>query len=105
MCCRHSPAVRSVIKFSKISRGENGASSPPGGRVPRELPLIKRLSEGFSARTGAYRVKVQTFKTRSAQDAEKKWSTVGDWVATCLVCLMFIGMLSAMLVVLIGEPR
>ena len=50
-------------------------------------------------------MKLLTFQIRSTPGSQKRWNTVGDWIATCLVCLMFIGMLSAMLVVLIGEPK
>ncbi len=51
-------------------------------------------------------MKLQTFHTRSGPNAEKqRWSTVGDWVATILVCLIFVGMLSAMLAALLGEAK
>ena len=50
-------------------------------------------------------MKLQTIQTRSGPNAEKRWSTVGDWVATILVCLIFVGMLSAMLAALLGEAK
>jgi hypothetical protein len=50
-------------------------------------------------------MKLQALRSRSRPDAEKGWSTVGDWVATVLVCLIFIGMLAAMLAVLLGEAK
>lgn len=50
-------------------------------------------------------MKLQALTTRSGSGAEKGSSTVGDWVASILVCLMFIGMLSAMLAVLIGQSK
>jgi len=48
-------------------------------------------------------MKLQT--SRPHRDTHTKWSTVGDWVATVLVCFTLLGMLSAMLAVVLGDAR
>ena len=45
----------------------------------------------------------KTLTTGSEHPAEKGSSRVGDWVAPILVWMMFIGMLSAMVAVLLGR--
>jgi hypothetical protein len=50
-------------------------------------------------------MELRGLRTGTGCGAEKKCNSVGDWVATFLVCIMFIGMLSAMLFVLIGDAR
>jgi len=48
-------------------------------------------------------MKLQTSRTH--RDTLTKWNTIGDWVATVLVCLTLLGMLSAMLAVVLGDAR
>jgi hypothetical protein len=45
----------------------------------------------------------KTLTTESERPAEKGSSSVGDWAAPILIGLMFIGMLSAMVSVLLGR--
>lgn len=101
---RHCLRVRTGIKFSELSTGENGCELAQGNPVP-VTPTYKPIATGFTARTGACRMKLLNLQTWSHLHRQNALSTLSDWVATCLVCLMFVGMLSAMLVVLIGEAR
>jgi len=43
--------------------------------------------------------------SNSRSDGKNRWSNLGDWSAVLLVCMLFVGMMMAMVSVLLGRAE